>query len=427
MEKLYYPQINETLYTTTLPNGLIVRVLPKPDFNRSFAVFATDYGGADRRFHLGGEWIDTPAGIAHYLEHKMFDMPEGDNALNLLAMNGASPNAFTSSDITAYYFESTKHFRENLELLLNFVSTPYFTEESVEKERGIIAQEIGMYDDSPDFQMYVRLMEILYKNSPVRTSVAGTVESISQITVDDLFNCHKAFYVPSNMVLSVVGNADPQLVVETALKMLPSEKAPKPVVDYGEEEPMLPVKQYTEAAMEVSAPQFMLGGKVKPILHGFDRMHQRNVGALAMQCLFGRSSRFFTNLYSKNILNSDFDIDFDFAADSASLFWSGQSNNPKAVLEAVLAEADNVRKNGLDAKRFNRVKNATTGSLLFALEDFDNMAVNLAHSAFCGYNTLDAHTPAAEVTAEECAAFIAENITEEKLAMSVIRPAGAAV
>ena len=424
MEKLYYPGVNETLYTETLPNGLIVRVMPKPDFNRSFAVFATDYGGADRRFHLGGEWIETPAGIAHYLEHKMFDMPEGDNALNLLAMNGASPNAFTSSDITAYYFESTKNFRENLELLLNFVSTPYFTEESVEKERGIIAQEIGMYDDSPDFRMYMKLMEILYHNSPVRTSVAGTVESISQITVQDLFNCHKAFYAPSNMVLSVVGNADPQLVIDTALKMLPSEKAPKPVVDYGAEEPMLPVKQYIEGEMEVSAPQFMLGAKVRPELYGFKRMHQRNVGALAMQCLFGRSSKFFTSLYSKNILSADFDIDFDYAADSASLFLSGQSNNHDAVLEAVLAAADEVRRNGLDEKRFKRVKNATVGSMIFALEDFDNMAVNLAHSAFYGYNTLDAHTPAADVRMEECAEFIAENLTAEKLAMSVIRPQG---
>ncbi|MBQ3257318.1 MAG: insulinase family protein [Oscillospiraceae bacterium] len=427
MEKLYYPQVNETVYTETLPNGLTVRVMPKPDFNRAFAVFATDYGGADRRFSLGGEWIDTPAGIAHYLEHKMFDMPDGDNALNLLAMNGASPNAFTSSDITAYYFESTKGFKENLELLLRFVSTPYFTEETVEKERGIIAQEIGMYDDSPDFQIYMRLMEILYQNAPTLTGVAGTVESISQITADHLHSCHKAFYVPSNMVLSVVGNADPQLVMDTALAMLPSEKAPKPVVDYGAEESMLPLKQYTESVMEVSAPQFMLGSKVKPILSGIERLRQRHTGSLAMQCLFGRSSKFFTTLYSKNILNSDFDIDFDYAANSASLFLNGQSNNPKAVLEAVLAEADKVRKNGLDEKRFRRVKNATIGSMLFALEDFDNMAVTLAHSAFQGYNTLDAHTPAADVTAEECAAFIAENLTEEKLAMSVILPEGVSV
>lgn len=423
MQKLYYPSVHETLYTETLPNGLIVRVMPKPDFNRSFAVFATDYGGADRRFSLGGEWIDTPAGIAHYLEHKMFDMPDGNNALNLLAANGASPNAFTSSDITAYYFESTKRFKDNLELLLNFVSTPYFTEESVEKERGIIGQEIGMYDDSPDFQIYIRLMEILYQNSPVRSSVAGTVESISQITVQDLFNCHKAFYTPSNMVLSVVGNVDPQLVIDTALENLPSEKAPKPIVDYGAEEPMLPVKQYTETAMEVSAPQFMLGAKVQPQLRGFANLHQRHVGGLALSSLFGRSSRFFTNLYAKNILSNDFDVDFDFAADSASIFLSGQSNNPEAVLEAVLAAADEVRRNGLDEARFNRVRNATLGSLLFALEDFDNMAVGLAHSAFYEYNPLDTHTPKADVTAEECFRFIAENLTEEKLAMSVIKPA----
>ena len=423
MQKLYYPVVNETLYTEVLPNGLTVRVVPKPNFNRSFAVFATDYGGADRRFSLGGEWIDTPAGIAHYLEHKMFDMPDGNNALNLLAANGASPNAFTSSDITAYYFESTKHFKDNLELLLNFVSTPYFTEESVEKERGIIGQEIGMYDDSPDFQLYIRLMEILYQNSPVRSSVAGTVESISQITVQDLFNCHKAFYTPSNMVLSVVGNVEPQLVVDTALKMLPSEKAPKPVVDYGAAEPMLPVKQYTETAMEVSAPQFMLGAKVQPVLKGFGNLHQRHIGGLALSSLFGRSSRFYSNLYSKNILSTDFDVDFDFAADSASIFLSGQSQNPEAVLEAVLAAADEVRRNGLDEKRFNRVRNATLGSLLFALEDFDNMAVGLAHSAFYEYNPLDTHTAKADVTAEECSRFIAENLTEEKLAMSVIKPA----
>ena len=422
MQQRYYKAIGETLYTETLPNGLTIRVVPKTDYNRTFAVFATDYGGADRRFSLGGEWIDTPAGIAHYLEHKMFDTPDG-NALNVLAANGASPNAFTSSDMTAYYFESTQGFRENLETLLDFVSTPYFTEESVEKERGIIGQEICMYDDSPDFQIYIRLMEILYRNSPVRSSVAGTLESIAQITAQDLYNCHKAFYVPSNMALCVVGNVDPQLVVDSALKMLPSEKAPKPVVDYGAEEPMLPVQLYTESTMAVSAPQFMLGAKVRPALHGFERMHQKHVGALALQHLFGRSSRFYSNLYSKNIISTDFDMDFDFAANTASIFFGGQSNNPEAVREAVLAAADEVRRNGLDETRFRRVRNATLGGLLYGLEDFDGMAVNLAACSFYGYNPLDAHTVKADVTADECAAFITENLTEEKLAMSVIRPA----
>lgn len=422
MEHIYYPSVGEHLYTETLPNGLTIRVLPKKDFNRSFAVFATDYGGYDRRFSLGGDWVDTPAGIAHYLEHKLFDMPDGDNAMNLLAANGASPNAFTSTDLTAYYFESTKHFRENLELLLTFVTTGYFTEESVEKERGIIGQEIGMTDDSPDFQLYIRLMELLYQNPAMHASVAGTVDSIAQITAQDLRDCHKAFYVPSNMALSVVGNVEPELVMETAQRLLPSEKAPKPVVDYGPEESLLPVQQYSQRVMEVSAPQFMIGAKVRPELSGFASLHQRHVGGLALTSLFGRSSRFYSTLYSKNLLSSDFDVDFDFSANTASLFLGGQSNQPQAVLEAVLAAADEVRRNGLDEARFQRVKNAALGSLLFGLEDFDNLAVGLAHSVFRDYNPLDSHTPQADVSADECAQFIVQNLTEEKLAMSVILP-----
>jgi len=421
MNSKTYRSIDETLYSETLPNGLTIRVVPKPNFNRTFAVFATDYGGADRRFSLGGDWIDTPAGIAHYLEHKMFDTKDG-NAMNLLAANGVQPNAFTSSDMTAYYFESTKRFAENLELLLQFVSVPYFTEESVEKERGIIGQEIGMIEDSPDFQVYIRLMEALYQNSPVRCSVAGTVESIAQITAQSLYDCHKAFYAPSNMALAVVGNVDPEQVLEIASNVLPSPKAPKPMVDYGEKESPLPVTQYTELQMEVSAPQFMIGAKVVPELYGMPRLHQKHIGSLAMSALFGRASRFYTKLYSKNILSTDFELDFDYSADTASLFLAGESSNPGAVLEEVLAAAEDVRKNGLDEQKFERVKSATFGSMLFGLEDFDNLAVSLAQSVFSGYNPLDTYTTRADVSVDECNRFIAENLTPEKLAMSVLKP-----
>lgn len=421
MNKKHYNSIKETLYYDTLPNGLTVRVVPKPNFNRTFAVFATDYGGADLRFSLGGEWIDTPAGIAHYLEHKMFDTKDG-NALNILAANGAQPNAFTSSDITAYYFESTTRFEENLEQLLSFVSIPYFTEESVEKERGIIGQEIGMVHDSPDFQVYIRLMRALYEYSPVRSSVAGTVESIAQITAQSLYDCHKVFYAPSNMCLSVVGNTDPEKVLEIANRILPTEKAPKPAVDYGPAESLLPLNKRTELNMEVSAPQFMIGAKVKPEPWGMPRLHQKHIGSLALNVLFGRSSRFYSTLYSKNILRTDFEMDFDYAADTSTLFLSGESPNPEAVLEQVVAAADEIRRNGLDEKKFQQVRNAALGALLFGLEDFDNLAVSLAHSSFYGYNSLDTHTPEADVTAEECAKFIAENLTEERLAMSLILP-----
>ena len=203
MESRDYPNIGEKLYSTVLENGLRLNVVPKAGFSTRYAVFADNYGGAHRRFQLEGQTIDTPAGVAHFLEHKMFDLPNGDNALNILSANGADPNAFTSSGVTCYYFQCTEGFEENLRMLLHFVSTPYFTAETVEKEQGIIAQEIMMGEDSPDSAVYYNLMEMLYAHHPVRDKVAGTVESISQITHETLYACHKAFYAPSNMALCV--------------------------------------------------------------------------------------------------------------------------------------------------------------------------------------------------------------------------------
>lgn len=422
MKQTRYKAVNETLYEEVLPNGLTVRVVPRPQFRKRFAVFAADYGGADQRFSLGGDWIDTPAGIAHYLEHKMFDTEDG-NALNILAASGAQPNAFTSSDITAYYFECTDRFQTNLEQLLSFVSVPYFTEESVEKERGIIGQEIGMVEDSPGFQVYIRLMRALYHHAPVNSSVAGTVESIAKITVQDLYNCHKAFYAPSNMALAVVGDVDPEEILRTAERMLPKTRAPKPVVDYGPAEPELPKQRYTELAMEVSAPQFMIGAKVRPELTGRAHLHQKHVGNLAMAALFGRASKFFTTLYAENLL-SGFEYDFDYAAGTGTLCLAGESADPQTVLDRVIAAADEVRRNGLDREKFERVKNAALGGLIFSLEEPDDLAISLAHSSFYGYNTLDAHRRDADVSREECEAFIAEYFTPERLAMSVVVPGG---
>ena len=186
MESKHYSAIGETLYSETLPNGLRLRVVPKPGFCSRYAVFAANYGGAHRRFFLDGQPVETPAGVAHYLEHKMFDLPGGDNALDVLSANGADPNAFTASGITCYYFQCTEHFEENLRLLLHFVSTPYFTEETVQKEQGIIAQEIQMGEDSPGSAVYHRLLRQLYAAHPIRDKVVGTLDSIREITAETL-------------------------------------------------------------------------------------------------------------------------------------------------------------------------------------------------------------------------------------------------
>ena len=236
MNYLDFPRVGERMYREVLENGLHVFVFPKPEFQKSYAFFATNYGGMDLRFCLDGTWHDTPAGVAHYLEHKMFDTQEG-NALQKLTANGASPNAFTSNAITGYYFECTEQFEENLKTLLSFVSVPYFTQESVDKEQGIIGQEIGMIEDDPDWKVFTNLMKGLYEHHPIRLSVAGSVESIARITPQTLYDCHKAFYDPANMVLCVAGNQDPERVCRIAREILPKTAGPIAQKDYGPQEP----------------------------------------------------------------------------------------------------------------------------------------------------------------------------------------------
>ena len=298
MKTTVYPRIGEKVLWETLPNGLPVCVVPKPGYARRFAFFTTRYGGMDMRFRLDGRWLDTPAGIAHYLEHKMFDTADG-SAMQELAKGGAEPNAFTSNAVTAYYFDCTEHFYENLRILLSFVSVPYFTDESVEKEQGIIAQEIGMIEDNPEWQVYRQMMQALYRHSPVRQSVAGSVESIRRITAQTLYDCHKAFYTPANMCLVVVGDVDPEEVLRAAREVLPRESGPAIPRDYGREEDLTPHMARIEDRMEVAMPTFLLGFKCPPVPEGEERMRLDILGDLACDVLMGESSPLFTRLYSQ--------------------------------------------------------------------------------------------------------------------------------
>ena len=335
MKTLTYPRIGEKAIWETLPNGLPICVVPKPGYARKFAFFTTRYGGMDMRFQLDGQWLDTPAGIAHYLEHKMFDTADG-SAMQDLARGGAEPNAYTSNAVTAYYFDCTEHFYDNLRILLSFVSVPYFTDESVEKEQGIIAQEIGMIEDNPEWQVYRQMMQALYRHSPVRQSVAGSVESIRQITAQTLYDCHKAFYTPANMCLVVVGDVDPAEVVRAAREVLPRESGPAIPRDYGREEDLTPHMTRIEDRMEVAMPTFLLGFKCPPVPEGPDRMRLDILGDLACDVLMGESSPLFTRLYSQGLINGTFDSAYDLLPGAAYVFCGGDSNDPEAVQQAVL-------------------------------------------------------------------------------------------
>lgn len=214
MKQIPYPHLQETLYTEKMPGGLQVFILPKAGFKKTYATFTTRYGSVDNHFQVEGrEEIRVPDGIAHFLEHKMFEEPTGDIFSNF-ANKGASANAFTSFDRTTYLFTATEHIEDNLTTLIDFVQHPYFTDENVEKEKGIIGQEIQMYRDNPDWRSYYGLIEAMYSKHPIRIDIAGTVESISKITKGTLYECYNTFYHPSNMILFVVGGINPESIME---------------------------------------------------------------------------------------------------------------------------------------------------------------------------------------------------------------------
>ncbi len=422
MIKTEYPAVGEALYSAVLPNGLSLFLIPKPGYRRRFASLAVRYGGADRRFVLDGKTTDTPAGIAHYLEHKMFDTENGD-ALLALSAAGADGNAFTSEDMTAYHFECTDRFDENLRTLLSFVSVPYFTQDSVERERGIIAQEIRMYDDSPDYAVYENLMKQLFRTHPLRDNVAGSEESIAQITPETLYDCHKVFYRPSNMALCVVGDVDPAALEEAALTLLPSEHAEPPGRDYGPEESPGPVERLHEARMEVSAPLFMIGAKLGPAPQGEAALTERVTAALALRCLCGRSSPFYLKLYGDGLLNATFGSDADYAAGQGIVTFEGEtSRDPQEVFDALCAEISRVRKSGFDPALFDRQKRAGFGARIRALGDFRGLSFSLAEGCFAGYRPLDAFRLVDRVGCEDAAQWVRDRLDPERFALSVVYP-----
>ena len=420
MKQSFYERIGESVHREVLPNGLQVCVVPKPEFAKSYALFATRYGGMDTRFCLDGKWLDTPAGIAHYLEHKMFDTKEG-NALQELAKNGAEPNAFTSNAMTGYYFDSTDHFEENLEILLSFVSIPYFTEESVAKEQGIIGQEIRMIEDNPDWQIYTRMMRALYRTSTARTSIAGTVESISHITAETLYDCHKAFYTPSNMILTVVGDVKPEHIVDTAHRILPREGGPVIPRDYGTE-PEAVAKRETSLAMEVSMPQFLTGFKCRPVADGEDYMRMSLIGDMACDILLGDSSPLYLRLYDQGLINTSFGGTFEMMPGVAYLYAGGDSKDSRAVMAEIRKEADRLAREGIDEAFYQRVRRAASGSNPRGLNPFDNTAASLTEGYFHGYDPFRFPQVFDSITKEDIAAFLRDNITEDRMVLSEIVP-----
>lgn len=417
-----YHSLGECVYEHRLDNGLLIRIVKKPGFAKIHAFLAVDYGSMDTSFAVGDKTYRSPQGIAHYLEHKMFDMPDG-NVMQLFSQYGGNPNAFTSYDITAYYVECTDHFRDNLQLLLRYVSTPYFTEESVEKERGIIAQEIKMYEDSADSRVFENLFASMYKSHPIRHSIAGTVESIGQITAQSLYDCYHGFYTPDNMMLCVVGDVEPDDVIKMAQDLLPAASVSvKPVRDYGEDEDMRPACTRCECNMEVAMPMFCIGFKTEPASYGVDSMKQEIIGELAAEMLVGESSPLYSELYRSNLIDSGFSCGYEGLKGMSMLTASGDSCDPDRVCQAIMNEAERISNNGIDEDLFLRLKRSSIGRRMRDLDSFDSICYRMCAYHFEGVDYFAFPEIFRTVTAEHVSEFLARTVTQARTAISVVRP-----
>ena len=422
MIKTQYPKLDEVLFRKTLSNGLDVIVLPRSGFSRKIAYFVTDFGSIHTEFTFAGKLWQTPAGIAHFLEHKMFDMPGDRDVSAEFAAWGANTNAFTSYDMTAYYFSCTEHFDNCLRLLLEFVSTPYFTEESVRKELGIIDQEIGMNEDAPDSKLYDNLMAGAYTAHPIRVPILGSRESIRQITPEILHTCHRAFYTPGNMLLCVVGDVDPESVEAIALDVLGSETREVGQKIRNWDEPLASPTENVDARMEVAMPMFSLMFKCDPVDRGEEGIRREIIAEMACEALFGESSQLYQQLYEDGIIDTSFGGGFEVIDGCAMLMLSGDSNFPETIREAVLTQAETIAREGVSDTDFARMLRCALGSRIKGLDSFDSTCFRLCAYHLSDFDYFDFPRIYESIRPEELQAFLAETIRRENSCLSVIYP-----
>ena len=422
MTRIEYPELDETLYQQTLANGLTVCVVPRKGFTKRLAYFVTDYGSIHTQYSLDGKNHQAPAGVAHYLEHKMFDLPGNRDVSAEFAALGASTNAFTSYDMTAYYFSCTENFDECLRLLLEFVSTPYFTEESVEKERGIIDQEIGMNEDAPDSVVFENLVQAMYARHPIRVPILGTGETIRQITPEVLYRCHRAFYAPGNMLLCVVGDVEPEAVARIAEQQLGREALPVGKKQKDWAEPMTCPRPEITAKMEVAMPMFNLAFKCEPLGTGDGAIREEMVADLAAEALFGESSELYLKLYEEGLIDSSFGGGFETIDGCAMLLCSGDSEDARAIREAILAQAEKLTREGLPEEDYLRMKRSALGRRIRGLDSFDATCFRICAYHFSDFDYFRFPEIYRQITAEEIIAFLARVVRRERCCLSIMEP-----
>lgn len=429
MEKITFDNLQETLFHERLDNGLHVYILPKRGFSKTYVTFTTKYGSIDNTFIPRGkdEFVTVPDGIAHFLEHKMFDKEDGD-VFQKFGVLGASANAFTSFTRTSYLFSTTQNLYESTKVLLDFVQEPYFTKEKTDKEKGIIAQEITMYDDNPDWRNYFGTIQALYKEFPINIDIAGTVETIQDITAEHLYECYETFYHPSNMSVFVIGAVDPGEMME----FIRNDQADK---DFSEPEEI--VRKYPEESLEASdkkvvlemdvlRPKFNFGMKCTKVdIEGDEMLRQDLSVNLLMDILFGRTSQFYTDAYADHLIDETYNYDFTFEKGFGFAMIGSDTEKPEELEDAIKKTISSqgtdwtITEEDLDRSRKRRI-----GQFMRSLNSIEFISNQFTQYNFNSMNLFDVVPALEKMTMKDLKdAFATITNEESHSSMTIIPPA----
>jgi predicted Zn-dependent peptidase len=427
MEKITFDQVQEELYHEKMSNGLNVYILPKKGFNKTYATFTTKYGSVDNTFVPLGkeEYVKVPDGIAHFLEHKLFEKEDGD-VFQQFSRQGASANAFTSFTRTAYLFSSTSDVEKNLETLIDFVQEPYFSEKTVEKEKGIIGQEITMYDDNPDWRLYFGLIQNLYQNHPVKIDIAGTIESISHITKEWLYECYNTFYHPSNMLLFIVGPVNP----ENFMNQVRENQAKKEYKDMPEikrqfaDEPQGAAEKKQVLQMNVQTPKCLVGIKALHVDQTGNEMLKNELTMnVFLDLLFGKSSEHYNQLYNEGLIDETFAYDYTQEQGFGFAMIGGDTCEPDQLAEKLKKMLmDATKSNTFTEEQLERAKRKKIGAFLRAINSPEYIANQFTRYAFNEMNLFDVVPTLEKITLGDVQSLAAEVISEERFSVCQVIP-----
>ena len=415
-------RVKEKLYVEKLPNGLTVMIIPKKGIQKKYVIWGTNYGSNDSKFIVPGETEETevPKGVAHFLEHKMFEQESGINSLDTLTALGVDANAYTTNDHTAYLFECTENFYPALDELMDYVQHPYFTDANVEKEKGIIGQEIMMYEDYPEWKVYLNAMEAMYHEHPVKLDITGTIETISHIDKEILYKCYNTFYNPSNMAMVICGDFEPEKLLEEVKKRLIDKKANGEIKRIYPVEKEDIVKEKIEQNMDVSQPLFAIGIKDK-LADTKERVRKHIAIEILLNMIIGKSSNLYKELYDEGLLFAVPSLDYEFARGYAHILITGQSLEPEKVYEKFKKAVEEMKASTIDTKEFNRIKKRIYGEYVKEYNDVEDIARMFLADYFKEINSFDYLEEISTINEQYVEQILKQVFDDKKMVISVIK------